>query len=137
VIGRILADPDFHVYRVQRINHHQERLKIIVGPLMDASASRADASYDLHMIATNAMQTSAQIHQSRLAFDFGWGQLCTKFSVDFHNVREAPLDPLMVQAKQWRLKLVITPAILFRDDRDPAVTGNPKRVLRAEVLVMP
>ncbi len=134
VIGRMLADPSFNEYRARRISFHQQRLKTIVGPLMDAAASRTDAGFDLHAVASTALQVSALMFQSRLNFEFSWSLTCSKFSVDFHVPKDPPLDPLMLQAKQYRLKLVVTPAILFRDDR--GVSINPKRVLRSEVFVM-
>jgi hypothetical protein len=134
IIGRMLADPSFNEYRARRISFHQQRLKTIVGPLMDPAASRTDAGFDLHAVASTALQASALMFQSRLNFEFSWSLTCSKFSVDFHVPKDPPLEPLMLQAKQYRLKLVVTPTILFRDDR--GVSINPKRVLRSEVFVM-
>ncbi|OIW27951.1 hypothetical protein CONLIGDRAFT_455863 [Coniochaeta ligniaria NRRL 30616] len=133
-IGRMLADPSFNEYRARRISFHQQRLKTIVGPLMDPEASRTDAGFDLHAVASTALQVSALMFQSRLNFEFSWSLTCSKFSLDYHVPKEPPCDPLMLQAKQYRIKLVVTPAILFRDDR--GVSINPKRVLRSEVFVM-
>ncbi|KAH8906594.1 hypothetical protein BR93DRAFT_625000 [Coniochaeta sp. PMI_546] len=133
-IGRMLAEPAFNDYRARRISYHQQRLKTIVGPLMDPTASRTDAGFDLHAVASTALQVSALMFQSRLNFEFTWSLTCSKFSVDFHVPKDAPADPLMLQAKQYRLKLVVTPAILFRDER--GVSSHPKRVLRSEVFVM-
>ena len=134
VLSRMLAHPDFGAYRAQRISFHQQRLKTIVGPLMDSDASRTDASFDLHAVASTALQVSALMFQSRLNFEFTWSHTCSKFSVEFHIPKEPPLDPLMLQQKQYRLKLVVTPAIVFRDDR--GVSATIKRVLRSEVFVM-
>lgn len=134
VIARMLADPEFTEYRSRRISFHQQRLKTIVGPLMDSDASRTEAGFDLHAVASTSLQVSALMFQSRLNFEFSWALTCGKFSVDFHVPKDPPLDPLMLQARQYRLKLVVTPTILFRDDR--GVSINPKRVLRSEVFVM-
>ncbi|KAB5585465.1 hypothetical protein GE09DRAFT_1048585 [Coniochaeta sp. 2T2.1] len=134
VLSRMLAHPEFSEYRARRISFHQQRLKTIVGPLMDSVASRNDASFDLHAVASTALQVSALMFQSRLNFEFTWSHTCSKFSVEFHVPKEPPLDPLMLQQKQYRLKLVVTPAIVFRDDRGASATV--KRVLRSEVFVM-
>jgi hypothetical protein len=130
----MLADPAFPEYRARRISFHQQRLKTIVGPLMDPEASRTDAGFDLHAVASTALQTSALMFQSRLNFEFSWSDTCSKFSVDYHIPLEPPMDPLMLQQKQYRIKLTVTPTILFRDDR--GVSTNQKRVLRSEVFVM-
>lgn len=135
VIGKILADDDFTEYRQGRINFHQQRLKTIVGPLMDEDVSRQDAGFDLHNVASAGLQVSAMMFQSRLNFEFHWSTTCTKFSVDHHEVLGNPdVDPVLLQQKQYRVKLVVTPTILFRDDR--GVSINPKRVARSQVFVM-
>jgi len=134
VIGQMLANPSFTEYRARRISFHQQRLKTIVGPLMDPDASRTDAGFDLHAVASTALQVSALLFQSRLSFEFSWSVTCSKFSIDFHVPKDPPVDPLMLQQRQYRLKLVVTPSILFRDDR--GVSVNPKRILRSEVFVM-
>lgn len=130
----MLSHPSFTDYRAGRTSFHQQRLKTIVGPLMDPAASRSDAGFDLHAVASAALQVSALMFQSRLNFEFSWSTTCSKFSVDFHVPKDAPMDPLMLQQRQYRLKLVVTPSILFRDDR--GVSASTKRVLRSEVFVM-
>lgn len=134
VINTILMDSEFPAFRQRKENFHHQRLKTIAGPLMDMSASRSDAGYDLHNIAATALQTSANIFQSRLNLQFAWNTTCSKFSVEAHTAKETTIDPVTLQMKQWRLKLVITPSITIRDDR--GLSSAPTRVLRSEVLVM-
>jgi hypothetical protein len=133
-IGAILKDPDFPAFRQRKESFHQQRLKTIVGPLMDLTASRHDAGFDLHNIASTAFQVSANMFQSRLNFQFVWNDTCSKFVAECHVAKDTNLDPSTLQTKQWRLKLVITPGITLRDDR--GLNLVPKRVLRSEVLVM-
>ena len=130
----ILTDPDFPSFRQRKESFHQQRLKTIVGPLMDGSASRSDAGYDLHNIAATALQISANMFQSRLSFQFVWNDTCTKFTADSHIAKETAVDAVTLQMRQWRLKLVITPGVTIRDDRGMSIV--PRRVLRSEVLVM-
>lgn len=127
-------DDGFGEYRQRRITFHQQRLKTIVGPLVDLSCSRSDAAFDLHNVASAALQVSAMMFQSRLHFEFQWSDTCTKFNFEIHNPVDISLDPMMLQQKQYRIKLVVTPTIFFRDDR--GLGTNPKRVSRAEVFVM-
>lgn len=134
VINTIILDPEFPAFRQRKQNYHHQRLKTIVGPLMDNGASRSDAGFDLHNITATALQTSANIFQSRLNLQFMWNNTCSKFSVEAHTAKDAPVDPVTLQMRQYRLKLVITPSITLRDDRGLSVM--PKRVQRAEVLVM-
>lgn len=133
-INIILMDPEFPSFRQRKENFHHQRLKTIVGPLMDSSASRSDAAYDLHNITVLVLQASANMFQSRQHIQFAWNNTCSKFSVESHAAKETAVDPVTLQMKQWRLKLVVTPLITLRDDR--GLTAVPRRVLRSEVLVM-
>ncbi|KAH8892022.1 hypothetical protein GQ53DRAFT_746466, partial [Thozetella sp. PMI_491] len=133
LIARILMDPRFQEFRQFKINHHVDRVKMIVGPMISTTKMRNDSQFDLHSLVSHAMELSAIMFESRRRFDFIWNDTCAKFSVEFHSSVDNTMPPLTLQMRQWRLKLVITPGINMRDERSP---GTKSHILKSDVLVM-
>ncbi len=133
LVARILMDSRFQEFRQFKINHHVDRVKMIVGPMLPTTKTRNESQYDLHNLVSQAMELSAVMFESRRRFDFTWNSTCTKFSAEHHSSLDSSLPPIQLQVNQWRLKLVVTPGITLRDERNPNIS---RRVLKSDVLVM-
>ncbi|KAL8380784.1 hypothetical protein RB595_005190 [Gaeumannomyces hyphopodioides] len=133
-VARMLSGPDWPRFRQMRINACVNRFKDIVGPLMDERASRTAASHDLYSIAVNAIETSARMLSSSLAFSFGFSDTGSKFGRREHHAINSSRDPRELQSMQWRIMCVVTPSITVRDDSGD---GPERRIIaKAKVMVM-
>ncbi|KAK3371591.1 hypothetical protein B0T24DRAFT_578910 [Lasiosphaeria ovina] len=126
--------PSFRQYKV---NDHFQKLKKMMGPLVCARPGRnmhQEAFYDLHSVTTSAWDLSAKLVLSRLTFNYVWNDTGAKFSDESHVAIENKENPVILQIKQARIKLAVTPIITMRDDRGLAVM--PKCLSKSEVLIM-
>ncbi|KAK3320731.1 hypothetical protein B0T19DRAFT_487203 [Cercophora scortea] len=139
IVSKIIAHPKFRSFQNWKKNEHFAKIKAIVGPLLSSSRPNStvmsDASYDLFSIVDAAWMLSAKLFNSRLSFQYVWGETCIKFSQELHDAIETREDPRYLQAKQMRLKLVAVPGVTMRNDQGMSIL--PKRLLKAKVLLMP
>lgn len=133
-VSRMLNGPDWPRFRQLRINACVNRFKDIVGPLMDERASRTAASHDLYSIAVNSIETSARVLSSSLAFSFCFSDAGVKFVRARHHAINSSRDPKELQALQWRIMCVVTPAVTVRDDSGDG--PELRTVAKAKVMVM-
>jgi hypothetical protein len=134
LIANIIMSPNFPEYRHNRIIYHAGKMKTIIGTIMDPLADKNAAGRELDAIAVEALETSANMFQSRLTFQFVFNDTCSKFAAESHVALNSQLNSMMLQIKQWRLMLVVTPGITLRSDQGMSIL--PKKVTKSEVLVM-
>ena len=130
----VLGSSNWQRFRQIKTNAHVNRFKDIVGPLLNQSSRKADASLDLHGIAVNALDLSAKILTSRYTFLFIFNECGIKFSDNAHTAINNDTPGLELQLRQWRLMCVVTPGITYRDETGVSVI--PKCAAKAKVLVM-
>ena len=133
LVARILTHARFQEFRQYKATFHCDRVKLIVGPMLPTIKARQESQWDLFSIVTSAMELSACMFQGRRLFSFIWNDTCAKFAAENHNALDNMMPPMTLQVRQWRLKLVITPGIAVRDERNPAIV---RRVLKSDVMVM-
>ncbi|KAK3683904.1 hypothetical protein B0T22DRAFT_443894 [Podospora appendiculata] len=138
IVSRITKHPKFLSFQNWKKNDHFAKVKAIVGPLLSncqpKSTTMGDASYDLFSIVDSAWMLSGRLFNSRLSFQYSWGETCHKFSHELHEAIDTPEDPRLLQSKQMRLKLVAVPGVTMRNDQGMSIL--PKRLLKAKVLLM-
>ncbi|KAJ9133537.1 hypothetical protein NKR23_g10717 [Pleurostoma richardsiae] len=134
IMAQMAASESFERFRQHKISEHATRFKDITGPLLDQFANRQEASLDLHSIANFGMEISARIMHSRLSFSFVWNECGIKFSQDMHIAMNNDTPAANLQFKQFRLMIVVTPSISYRDDTGTSII--PRCVTKAQVLVM-
>ncbi|KAK0703258.1 hypothetical protein B0T26DRAFT_876318 [Lasiosphaeria miniovina] len=124
-------------FRQYKVNDHFQKLKKMMGPLVCARPSHnmhQEAFYDLHNVTTSAWDLSAKLVLSRLTFSYMWNDTGAKYSNESHVAIENREDPVILQIKQARIKLAVTPIITMRDDRGLAVM--PKCLSKSKVLII-
>ena len=136
IIQRVVDSPTYQAFRTTQLEYHTKRLRDMVGPLLNNTASREDAGKDLGAITLRCWDLSVTMHTSHLTFQVYFPETIAKFQASTMSAKDQPLlDPMRLQIQQTRLKLVITPVVTMRDDRGTTVI--PKDVHSASVLLMP
>ena len=114
---------------------HSKKLRDILGPLLNHGCSRADAGRDLGAITIKAWELSVKMFTSQLTFQIYFPETATKFHAATMIAKDQPrADPMHLQIRQTRLKLVITPVITLRDDRGTTIKA--KNLHMSTVLTM-
>ncbi|KAK0705346.1 hypothetical protein B0H67DRAFT_557968 [Lasiosphaeris hirsuta] len=124
-------------FRQFKVNDHYQKLRKVIGPLIPNPPmvdGRTDAFYDLFSITEMAWELSAKLWLSRLSFSYVWNDTYAKFSMDSHTALNSSTDELVLQAKQHRVKLAVTPGITMRNDMGMNIL--PQQILKSGVLVM-
>ncbi|KAJ5050631.1 uncharacterized protein L3040_002507 [Drepanopeziza brunnea f. sp. 'multigermtubi'] len=135
IIQRVVKGPTWDLFRKSQLATHSKALREILGPMLDNNSLRSVAGGDLGAIIIKAWEISVSINSSKLTFQVYFPETAQKFSAatmiskDKHYV-----DPMTLQIKQVRLKLVITPVVTMRDDRGTTIRA--KNLHRANVLTM-
>jgi hypothetical protein len=107
----------------------------MLGPLLNQGSVRAEAGRDLGAITIKAWELSVKMFTSHLTFQVYFPETATKFNAATMIAKDQPrVDPMHLQVKQTRLKLVITPVITLRDDRGTTIKA--KNLHFSSVLTM-
>lgn len=107
----------------------------MVGPLLDVGTVRSNAGRDLSNIVGAAWDTSIKLYASGMSFQVTFPECGARFSATSMLSRDEPnMSPTDLQARQLRVKLVMTPVIILRDDRGFGIKA--KMLHPANVLVM-
>ncbi|KAK3344117.1 hypothetical protein B0T25DRAFT_584941 [Lasiosphaeria hispida] len=124
-------------FRQFKVNDHYQKLRKVIGPLIPNPPmvdGRTDAFYDLFSITEMAWELSAKLWLSRLSFSYVWNDAGAKFSMDSHTALNSDVEELVLQAKQHRVKLAVTPGITMRNDMGMNIL--PQQILKSGVLIM-
>jgi hypothetical protein len=103
--------------------------------LVDRDAALDQCGKDLGAIVMNAWRLSVKMNTSRLSFQLHYPDTAGKFvAATMKAVNDPHNDPMNLQVKQARMKLVITPGITRRDDTGTTIIAN--HLHSASVLIM-
>jgi hypothetical protein len=96
---------------------------------------RAEASAQLRDILRQAYEISEIMMTSRITFDFRFPLIGSRFtSQSMVNIWPSTVDPLELQAKHWRVALVVSPVITCRSDTGTDISAH--AVASADVFCM-
>lgn len=135
-ISHIVSSEEYPPFRSAVLDKHTKNLRALLGPMLNLGVARANAGRDLGAIVVNAFDISTKLFTSSYSFVIMFPKCGDKFQYASMICRDSShsIDPLSLQIKQYRLKLVITPIITLRDDRQ--LTIKVASVQYANVLVM-
>jgi hypothetical protein len=103
--------------------------------MLDNNSLRSVAGGELGVIIVKAWDISVSMNSSNLTFQVYFPETAQKFSAATMISKDKHYaDPISLQVKQVRLKLVITPVVTMRDDRGTTIRA--KNLHRATVLTM-
>lgn len=134
-IQSIVASPNYQDFRLTEISIHSKKLRDMLGPFLNPGCVRAEAGRDLGAIVIKAWELSIKMFTSHLTFQVYFPETASKFMAATMIAKDQPrVDPIRLQIKQTRLKLVITPVITLRDDRGTTIKA--KNLHLSTVLTM-
>jgi hypothetical protein len=134
-VQAVLAAKDYPSFRVQQLNVHTKALRDILGPVLNAGVERTDAGKDLGPIVIQSWDLCAAMHKEGFTFQIFFPETAAKFTAATMDSMDHPRDnPMLLQTKQRRVKLVITPVITMRDDTAHSIKA--KSLHSATVLLM-
>lgn len=120
---------------------HKQKVSEIAGtllnflePLLNKLTSNSDAYRSLEEVASSAWKLSSDILTSRLTFDFRFPEIGSRFSSQSMLAIWPTSDPLELQARHWRIALVVTPVITCRNDMGTNISAH--SVALADVICM-
>jgi hypothetical protein len=124
-VQTIIASSNYQDFRSTQLSHHSKRLRDMLGPLLNQGCPRAEAGRDLGAIAIKSWELSVRMFTSHLTFQVYFPETAAKFNAATMIAKDQPkVDPMQLQIKQTRLKLVITPVITLRDDRGTTIKAK-------------
>lgn len=130
-----VSHPDWKKYRTAQTNEHLVKLRAHVGPMLNTHCNRAQAGQDLGPVILKAWEISERMNAAELTFQVSFPETATKFTASSMIAKDQPtVDPMTLQLRQTRLKLVITPVITMRDDRGNTIKA--KNLHHSTVLTM-
>lgn len=116
-IRSIIEDPNYREWRSTKLHDHSRELRNMLGPMLNAGADRSLAGKDLGCLAIMVWDQSAKNNSAPYTFQTYFPDTNSKFSAGSMIARDRPgIDSTLLQIKQARVKLVITPVITLRDD---------------------
>ncbi|KAF4628284.1 hypothetical protein G7Y89_g9866 [Cudoniella acicularis] len=134
-VQSIISAGNYQAYRSTQLAYHTKRLRDMLGPMLNDNISRQAAGKDLGAIAVTAWELSVKMHTSHLTFQVYFPETAAKFMAATMVAKDQPhTDPMELQIRQTRLKLVITPVITMRDDRGTTIKA--KNLHHSTVLTM-
>lgn len=105
------------------------------GSATNSNNIRAEASAQLRDIIRQAYEISEIMMTSRITFDFRFPLVGSRFtSQSMVNIWPSAVDPLELQAKHWRVALVVSPVITCRSDTGTDISAH--AVASADVFCM-
>ncbi|KAK3392333.1 hypothetical protein B0T20DRAFT_444422 [Sordaria brevicollis] len=138
LVEGMVKHPKWKEFKNYKVNDHYQRFKKLVGPFLPPgpkSDIRDEALFDLFSIAERAWEIAQMGWESRMTYVYLWGETCSKFVEQNHNAVNSEMTGQMLQQRQMRISLVVTPGVTMRDDSRGMNIGT-KLVRRADVLVM-
>lgn len=134
-VQSVVSSADYSKFRAKKLGEHTKRLRDMLGPLLNQNAVRSEAGGDLGAIAVTTWELSVKMNTSHLTFQIYFPETAAKFSAATMIAKDnSGVDPMSLQIKQNRLKLVITPVITMRDDRGTTIKA--KSLHYSNVLLM-
>lgn len=122
VVDRILHSPNFEFWKKETMNSHCKNLRDYVGMLLNEGAKRQDAGRDLGVVAMRAWDIGVKMQLSGLSFQVIFPETAGKFTASSMIAKDRPnVEPMQLQLSQTRLKLIITPVVTLRDDREDSI----------------
>ena len=134
-IQGIFSGNGFEKWRKDELELHSRNLRNTIGAMINETALRTLAGRDLGAIVLKAWDLSVKLNTAPLTFQIFFPETATKFNASTMIAKEQPnVDPMQLQIKQTRLKLVITPVVTMRDDRYGKIRA--KNLHSSTVLIM-
>lgn len=134
IVSEVIQAADYREYNSVALGFHSKRLRDMLGPILNDDADRKQAGRDLGHVASTAWKLSENMWTSHLTFQVYFPETAAKFSAATMIAKDSKLEPMQLQIKQARLKLVISPVVTLRDDR--GTTIKVKSLHHATVLTM-
>jgi len=117
------------------IDAHCKSLRSLTNSLVDEGVARDQCGKDLGAIVMNAWRLSVKMNTSRFSFQTYYPDTAGKFvAATMTAINDSNNDPMSLQVRQARMKLVITPGITRRDDTGTTIIAN--HLHSATVLIM-
>ncbi|KAK2629278.1 hypothetical protein QTJ16_000098 [Diplocarpon rosae] len=134
-IQGIVSSPNWAAFRKASLAIHSKRLRDILGPMLNDYSLRSTAGSDLGAVILKAWDLSVNMNTSQLTFQIYFPETAQKFNASTMIAKDKKyIDPMALQIKQARLKLVITPVVTMRDDRGTTIRA--KNLHKSTVLTM-
>lgn len=115
----------YDAWRSSQLLTHTKRLREMLGPLLNRHSDRAAAGKDIGCLAIAAWDQTAKMFSMPFTFQIFFPETNSKFTAANMNARDkVNFDPMSLQVKQTRLKLVITPVVTLRDDRGKTIKAK-------------
>lgn len=137
LVKSMVKHPKWKEFRNYKVNDHYQRFKKFVGPFLPPgpkSDIRDEALFDLFSIAEKAWAIAQMGWESRMTYVYLWSETCSKFVEANHKAVNSDMTGQMLQQRQMRISLVVTPGVTMRDDSRMNI--GTKLVRRSDVLVM-
>lgn len=136
VVNGILRHPQYTSFKNTQCNYHSKHLRDLIGPLLNDEADRVQAGRDIGTIVMNAWALSVNLYTSHLTFQIYFPETAGKFTAASMKCKDDNnhMTSMELQIKQVRLKLVITPVVVLRDDRGTTIKA--KNLHDSSVLTM-
>ncbi|KAK3947088.1 hypothetical protein QBC32DRAFT_385931 [Pseudoneurospora amorphoporcata] len=138
LVKKMVDHPKWAEFKNYKVNDHYQRFKKMVGPFLPPgpkSDVRDEALFDLFSIAEKAWAIAQKGWESRMTYVYLWSETCSKFMEASHHAVNSDVSGLVLQQRQMRISLVVTPGVTMRDDSRGMNIGT-KLVRRSDVLVM-
>ncbi|MCJ1336651.1 hypothetical protein MMC09_001929 [Bachmanniomyces sp. S44760] len=127
--------PGFNDWLDSKARTMSASLHGILGPLLPPTIDQA--STDLVYLVTHAFRISVKMHMRPMIYDISFPKVNQHayFNPSTMLNRDPMItdDPLSIQRKQYRVRLVVSPIVVITDLLTPVL--NPKTVHHAEVLL--
>ncbi|PBP27504.1 hypothetical protein BUE80_DR001761, partial [Diplocarpon rosae] len=134
-IQGIVSSQNWVAFRKASLAIHSKRLRDILGPMLNDYSLRSTAGSDLGAVILKAWDLSVNMNTSQLTFQIYFPETAQKFNASTMIAKDKNyIDPMSLQIKQARLKLVITPVVTMRDDRGTTIRA--KNLHKSTVLTM-
>ncbi|KAJ4397951.1 hypothetical protein N0V85_006412 [Neurospora sp. IMI 360204] len=138
LVKTMVDHPKWAEFKNYKVNDHYQRFKKMVGPFLPPgpkSDVRDEALFDLFSIAEKAWSIAQMGWESRMTYVYLWSETCSKFVEANHTALNSDMNGAMLQQRQMRISLVVTPGVTMRDDSRGMNIGT-SLVRRSDVLVM-
>ncbi|KAH7419182.1 hypothetical protein BKA64DRAFT_8932 [Cadophora sp. MPI-SDFR-AT-0126] len=134
-IQHAVCSPNWGEYCQEQINGHCQKLRNILGPMLNDGANRSKAGNDINAITRKAWNVSQEMNTAQVTFQVYFPETASKFTASTMIAKDKmDKNPMGLQINHTRLKLVITPVITMRDDRGTTIKA--KNLHYATVLTM-
>ncbi|KAH7635709.1 hypothetical protein B0T09DRAFT_27117 [Sordaria sp. MPI-SDFR-AT-0083] len=138
LVQKMVQHPKWAEFKNYKVNDHYQKFKKMVGPFLPPgpkSEVRDEALFDLFSIAERAWAIAQMGWESRMTYVYLWSETCSKFVEASHQALNSETGGQVLQQRQMRISLVVTPGVTMRDDSRGMNIGT-KLVRRSDVLVM-